>query len=123
MPQHDIHMTKYQGFKKVAENEDDFIPARIGAYFEAAYHLIEAVAAGRGIHIDSHNRVRAALETNHDLFREKTNIVWNSFQEIEKRIRPGQIYGGKINGKNLEKTRVIFTTIEEICQEALCRKS
>jgi len=123
MPQQDMHLAKYQGFKKVAENEDDFIPARIGAYFEAAYHLIEAVAAGRGIHIDSHNRVRAALETNQDLFRENTAKVWNSFQEIEKRIRPGQIYGGKINGKNLAKAQAIFNTIEEICQEALCRKS
>lgn len=123
MAQEDIHRTKCRGFKAAAENEDNFIPVRIGSYFEAAFHLIESVAARYGVHIDVHTRVRSALETNNDLFRDMTDAVWREFQELEKRIRPGQIYGGKINGENLRRAKEIFTKIENICEELPCKRS
>ncbi len=109
------HKEKYLMFKHDAENEINSIPTRIEAYFNALFHLIESKAAELGIHIEKHQKVRLILENNQEIFRESTEKVWRSFQEIENQIRPGQIYGGAIDGKKLGRTQDLFRLIEAIC--------
>jgi hypothetical protein len=119
MARYEVHMEKYEMFNRDAENEATSYPSRIEAYFSSAFHLIEACAARRNVHIHKHQRVRAILEENPGVFGGKTDAVWRSFQKIENQIRPGQIYGGKIDGKALERTRKLFEEIEEICLERM----
>ena len=114
-----IHKEKYMMFKADAANEANSIPIRIEAYFYACFHLIEAIAAKKGIHIEKHQKVRSMLERNHQIFRGDTEKVWRAFQEIENQIRPGQIYGGLIDGKKLRRTKELFEIIEKGCEDAL----
>jgi uncharacterized protein (UPF0332 family) len=113
------HRQKYMMFKADAENETNSIPTRIDAYFDACFHLIEAVLAKKGLHIDKHQKVRSILEKNHHIFGVNTEKVWRAFQEIENQIRPGQIYGGLIDGKKLKRTKELFEIIEKLCEGVL----
>jgi hypothetical protein len=117
MANFDIHKEKYTMFKRDAEDEENSIPTRIEAYFNASFHLIESRASNFGIHIDKHQNLRTILEKNHQIFREDTERLWRAFQEIENQIRPGQIYGSAINGKKLNRTIELFRIIETICGE------
>ena len=112
-------MKKYNLFKKDGENKENSEPTRIEALFEASFHLIEACAALHRIHINKHQMLRQELEKNKDIFSEKTEAVWSKFQELENQIRPGQIYGGKINGEQLKRAEEIFNKIEEVCNSVL----
>jgi hypothetical protein len=109
------HKEKYLMFKHDAENEDNSIPTRIEAYFNALLHLIESKASEFGIHIEKHQKVRLIIGNNQKIFKENTEKVWRSFQEIENQIRPGQIYGGAIDGKRLVRTKELFRIVESIC--------
>lgn len=117
MANFDIHKEKYLMFKRDAEDKENSIPTRIEAYFNASFHLIELRASESGIHIDKHQSVRTMLEKNNQIFKEDTERAWRAFQEIENQIRPGQIYGGVINGKKLNRTIELFKIIETICGE------
>ncbi len=114
MASYDTHMKKYNMFLRDAENEENSEPTRIIAYFEAVFHLIEAVAAKRRIHINKHQLVRRILEESR-LFDDDTEKVWRAFQEIENQIRPGQAYGGRIDGEALRRTKELVEIITEIC--------
>lgn len=119
MTSFNIHNEKYLMFKADAENETNSILTRIEAYFYACFHLIEAIAAKKGIHIEKHQKVRSILERNHQIFGDNTEMVWRPFHEIENQIRPGQIYGGLIDGKKLKRTKELFEEVETICEDAL----
>lgn len=115
MSDFNTHFSKYGMFKTDAENESTSTPTRIDAYFYAAFHFIEGIAAKKGLHIEKHQKVRTILEKYYYLFMDKTEQVWRAFHEIENQIRPGQIYGGAVNGKKLQKTKELFQIIETIC--------
>lgn len=117
-----IHTKKYKMFLKDAENEENSQPTRIEAYFEACFHLIEAVAAQKRLHINKHQLVRKVLEENESVFGENTENIWRSFQKIENQIRPGQIYGGAIDGEALKNTKRLASVIEEVCNTILRKK-
>lgn len=119
MSKEEVHREKYENFKRDAMNEDLFIPSRIELYFDSAFHLIDMVCARFKVHIDTHKNVRRAVSSNMEIFKENTEAVYTSFEELEKMIRPGQVYGSPINGKSLEKTKRIFETLEKICQGAI----
>ena len=102
------HIEKYALFKGDAENETVSHPTRITSYFEASFHLIEAVAAKQEGHINKHHAVRSFLEQNKSIFSEDTETVWQSFQLLDNQIRPGQACGGKINCKELKKRRMLL---------------
>lgn len=110
-----IHEKKYALLKKDAENETNSEMTRINAYFNAVFHAIEAVAAKKDLHINKHGLVRRFLEEHSELFEAETEKVWRAFQELENQIRPGQIYGGAINGEKLEQAKKLFEIIEECC--------
>jgi hypothetical protein len=103
-----IHRQKYEGFRADAEVHAQFVPTRIEAYFQASFHLIETVTARQNIHIDLHGRIRRILEANPDLFDAHTEAVWRAFQRLENNIRPGQVYGGAINGPRLREGNNCF---------------
>ena len=117
MGSRDIHAEKFRQFKQDAEREENSTPLRIEAYFYSLFLLIESVVAASGIHINKHQHMRRELEANPDIFGDRTREVWEGFQEIENRIRPGQVYGSAVNGKNLARVQEIFRTIEEIVSE------
>jgi hypothetical protein len=115
MSSFDVHIKKYRMFLKDAENKENSHPTRIEAYFESVFHLIEAVAAKDRMHVNKHQLLRNVLEENDTIFGGETENVWKAFQEIENQIRPGQIYGGSINGKALERAKKLFERIRGIC--------
>lgn len=119
MSSFEVHKRKYEMFLKDARNEQNSEPTRIEAFFEAMFHLIETVAAKRRVHINKHKLVRIILEQDKNIFGEATEKVWRAFQEIENQIRPGQAYGGAINGEALKRTMELASTIQKICQECL----
>jgi len=119
MSSFDIHIKKYRMFLKDAENKKNSRPTRIEAYFECVFHLIEAIVAKNRIHINKHQLLRNILEENEIIFGNETENVWRAFQEIENQIRPGQIYGGSINGKALKRAKKLFDEIRVICGEKL----
>ena len=111
------HIEKYELFKRDAENETVSDPTRINAYFEAAFHLIEAVCAKHDVHINKHQNVRSFLEQKKEIFKEETELVWRKFQLLENQIRPGQLYGGKINGEELKRAKETFAAIKKVCDK------
>jgi len=123
MSSFEIHKKKYGLFRKDAENKDNSHMTRIEAYFEACFHLIDACAALFDVHINKHQNVRKIVEENEEIFGEKTTLVWNKFQELENKIRPGQAYGGRINGEQLKKSAEIFKVIFDICDEVIRKKT
>jgi len=112
----ETHLKKYKLFLKDAENKENSEPTRIESYFEAVFHLIEAVAAKHRIHINKHQLVRSVLENNKEIFEGNTENIWRAFQEIENQIRPEQAYGGAINGEALKKTKELVSVIINICR-------
>ena len=115
MSSFDIHYEKYEMFKKDAETTDVSNPLKIEAFFYSSFHIIEAVNAARAVHINKHQQTRRVLEENKQVFKDNTEPVWRAFQEIENQIRPGQVYGGSVNGEKLKRARKLFLKIEEIC--------
>ena len=113
------HIEKYKLFKKDAENKTVSHMSRIEAYFFASFHLIEAVMAKKEKHINKHTMLRSVLTKETDIFKKDTETDWRDFQTIENQIRPGQEYGGKINGEELKRAEKLFEDIRRICNEAL----
>ena len=122
MSSFEVHKKKHELFKKDAENKDNSHMTRIDAYFESCFHLIDACAALFDIHINKHQNVRKVAEENEEIFGENTQTVWNKFQELENKIRPGQAYGGRINGEQLKKAEDISEIIFNICTEVIRKK-
>jgi len=119
MSKHDRHKEKYEMFRKDAFNEEISIPLRIEAFFYAAFQLIESLAAQKGFHIDKHQKVKSTLEKDLELTDKETEKLWRSFHEIENVLRPGQVYGGQINGQKLNRAKELFDIMEEICRKLL----
>ncbi|MBI2669305.1 hypothetical protein HYX14_05685 [Candidatus Woesearchaeota archaeon] len=111
----EIHVEKYKLFKKDANNQDNSPMTRIEASFEASFHIIESCLALQRIHINKHQLVRQYLEENKTIFGENTKEIWQKFQELENQIRPGQLYGGKINGERSLAAQQLFQQIESFC--------
>jgi hypothetical protein len=113
------HLEKYRLFRSDAENQSVSSPTRVDAYFSAAFHLIEACMAKSELHIDKHQLVRATLEAHSEVFGSDTEKVWRAFQRIENQIRPGQLYGGKIDGEAVKQAKKSFQEVEEVCLKLL----
>ena len=119
MASQDVHLKKYKLFKHDAENEENSIPTRIETIFEACFQIIEACMAKEKLHINKHNRVRSMVTEHNAVFGTDSDKIWRAFQEIEHHIRPGQAYGGRINGPQLKRAQVLLEEIENICNTVL----
>lgn len=117
MASSEIHLQKYLMFRKDSENESSSHPTRIGAVFEAMFHLIEFCVAKHRLHINKHQMLRQVLEDNQHVFEEDTNSVWTAFQRIENQIRPGQAYGGAIDGEQFKLAKELLDGVEIICKK------
>lgn len=123
MASFEIHIRKYDLFTADALNEQNSPPTRIEALFEACFHLIEACAAKEGVHINKHQLVRPTLLGHQAILGEGTEQVWRAFDELQNQIRPGQAYGGRINGEALKRAEQIAATIKEACDKVLRKAS
>lgn len=115
----DDHFKLYMNFKKDAENQDIFEGTRVEAYFLSAYHLIESCAAKDRIHINKHQKVRAALTDNPSIFKEDTEEAWRSFQRIENQLRPKFAYALSWTSGDMKEVIENFKSIEDICLKVL----
>jgi len=119
MASFEIHMKKHELFRRDASNEQNSPPTRVEALFEASFHLIEACAARKGVHINKHQLVRSTLLKHESILGEHTEQVWRAFNELENQIRPGQAYGGKIDGEALERAQQLVERVEKACDKVL----
>lgn len=119
MASQDVHLRKYKLFKRDAENEENSVPTRIETIFEACFHLIETCMAKDGLHVNKHTNVRSMITEHDGVFRENSEAVWRAFQELENQIRPGQAYGGRIDGPQLQRAQEIMRIIEAVCNTVL----
>ena len=115
----DTHLAQYRAFKQTADLPGASPQGRVEMLFLAAYHLIDACAARKNVHIDKHQRVRHELEANPVIFGERTGDIWSAFQEIETRLRPKFVYGSSWRKKDLEAVLEKFSFIETVCLEVL----
>lgn len=119
MASQNIHLKKYGLFKRDAENEENSIPTRIEIIFEACFQIIEACMAKEKLHVNKHNRVRSMATEHNNVFGAGSDRIWRAFQEIEHQIRPGQAYGGRIDGPQLKRAQDLMEEIERICNTVL----
>jgi len=119
MASFEIHIKKYDLFTADGLNEQNSPPTRIEALFEACFHLIEACASKEGTHINKHQLVRPTLLRHHTILGEGSEEVWRAFDELQNQIRPGQAYGGRIDGEALKRAEQIAAIIKEACDKVL----
>jgi len=113
------HLAQYEDFKKGAELEANPPQVRVETIFLAVFHLIDACAASRNVHINKHQRVRYELERNPAIFGDRTDEIWLLFQDIESRLRPKFVYGKNWTRKDFDSVFEKAARIERICQEVL----
>ena len=113
------HLNQYKDFKRGAELEDNPPQLRVESMFLSVFHLIDACAARRSVHIDKHQRVRSELEANPSIFGPKTEQVWSTFQDIETRLRPKFVYGRSWKKADFDAVFEKAARIEAVCREVL----
>ena len=113
------HLSQYEDFRKGADLEANPPQLRVESIFLAVFHLIDACAAGRNVHIDKHRNVRHELEANPMIFGPRTREAWSTFQDIESRLRPKFVYGRSWRKGDFETVFAKAARIEEICREVL----
>jgi hypothetical protein len=114
-----IHKKMYISFRKDALNEDIFEGTRVEAFFLSTYHLIETCAAIFRVHINKHQHLRSILEKNPHIFGEHTQMIWQSFQQIENQIRPKFVYSNSWDDNDLINIRNLFEKVEKICLKVI----
>ena len=114
----ETHLRKARAFRDSAEKLDE--PAMlVEAWFLSAYHLIEACAAKRRVHIQKHQRVPDELERNPAILGPRTSTVAEAFRYLDHDARARFVYGDSGTKADLEKARKSLETIESACREAL----
>ncbi len=119
MAQKAVHLKRYETLRADAYRAENSAEIRVEAWFLAAFHHIDACAAKLGRHIGKHQNVRKELEATDRIFGPHTRDVWQSFQELETRVRPKFVYGSEWTAKDLALAQRLFESIEERCREAL----
>ena len=114
-----VHLGQYKDFRRGADLEANPPALRVESLFLALFHLIDACAAGKNVHIDKHKIVRRELQANPSIFGARTREVWSLFQDIESRLRPKFVYGRNWKQEDLEAAFEKAAQIEEICREVL----
>ncbi len=112
-------MTQYKDFKRGAELEANPPQLRVESMFLAVFHLIDACAARRNVHIDKHQKVRHELEANPSILGPRTREVWAAFQDIETRLRPKFVYGRSWRQDDFNAVFERAERIEAVCREVL----
>ncbi|OGS46831.1 MAG: hypothetical protein A3K66_04030 [Euryarchaeota archaeon RBG_16_67_27] len=114
----ETHRRKARAFRDGAAKIDE--PALlVEAWFLSAYHLIEACAAKRRVHIQKHQRVPDELERNPAILGTRTKAAAEAFRYLDHNARVKFVYGNSGTKADLAKARKSFETIESACREVL----
>jgi len=113
------HLAQYKDFKKGAELEANPVQVRVESWFLATFHLIDACAARKNVHINKHQRVRHELTANPSIFGKHTEAVWMAFQDIEARLRPKFVYGKNWQKADFQAVLKRAGQIQSVCLEVL----
>ncbi len=113
------HRSQYEDFTRGAALEANPPQLRVESVFLAVFHLIDACAARKSVHIGKHQNVRRELEANPAIFGERTAEVWSAFQDIESRLRPKFVYGRSWRKEDLDAVFEKAARIEAVCREGL----
>jgi len=114
----EAHLARYHEFKDAAEATKS--PGlKVEGWFLAAYHLIEACAAKRHLHIQKHQRVPAELRQNPIILGSRSETVAEAFLFLDNRARTRFVYGVGGSDADLDEAREKFGTIEEACLEVV----
>jgi len=114
----ETHLQKARTFQQGADQATS-PEMRVEAWFLAAYHLIEACAAKRHIHIQKHQRVPGELKRNPAIFGERTAEVSEAYQYPDGEARAKFVYGASGTDEELDRARSSFETVRRRCEEAL----
>ena len=114
----ETHLRKAEEFRDGASkvNEPGLL---VEAWFLSAYHLIEARAAKKRVHIQKHQRVPDELQRNPTILGPHTSTVADAFRYLDHNARAKFVYGNAGTRADLAKARKSFETIESICREVL----
>jgi hypothetical protein len=91
----------------------------VEAWFLSAYHLIEACAAKKRVHIQKHQRVSDELLRNPAILGPRSSAVVDAFRYLDHNARAKFVYGNSGTRADLAKARKSFETIDSICREVL----
>jgi hypothetical protein len=97
-------------------------PTRVDALSNACFQLVEMCAALERVHVNKHQEVRRFVEGSPEAFGAEGRTVWECFQELENRVRPGQAYGGAIDGRALAKAVELHERIRAVCMRVIERR-
>ncbi len=75
------HLANCCDFPAGAQLEQNPPQLRVEAIFPDIFHLIDACAASYNVHINKHQMVRRTLEMNSNIFKDRTEEVWITFQD------------------------------------------
>lgn len=112
------HLRKAQAFRDASAkvNEPGLL---VEAWFLSAYHLIEACAAKKRVHIQKHQRMPDELQQNPAILGPHTSTVADAFRYLDHNARAKFVYGNSGTRADLTKARKSLETIESICREVL----
>ena len=112
------HLARYREFRAAADaSEADAV--RVESWFLAAYHLIEACAAKRRVHIQKHTKVPEELLRNPEILGDRAKEVADAFRFLDLEARAKFVYGASGTASDLGRARRSFEAIEAACLEAL----
>ena len=114
----ETHLRKAETFREGASrvNEPGLL---VEVWFLSAYHLIEACAAKKRVHIQKHQRVPDELQRNPSILGPRSSTVADAFRYLDHNARAKFVYGDSGTRADLAKARKSFETIESICREIL----
>jgi len=119
MTTRDTHLNQYRDFRKGADLEANPPPVRVDALFLATFHLIDACAAAKDVHLDKRKNVRRELESNHSIFGSQTKEVIAAFQELESGLRPKFVHDRSWRPEDFDTAFSKAAQIERICEATL----
>lgn len=122
------HIDSYRqfltSFYRDLEEGEDLIKPIVQNALLLAFHLIEAVLAEDGLHVNKHQLLPRTLRTDpriRILSDDEKQKLANLFEEVEF-LRPARVYGGKGDGKALKEISKLVKDIKGICYNHLSEK-
>src|SRR5207247_10365301 len=109
----ETHLRKAETFREGASrvNEPGLL---VEAWFLSAYHLIEACAAKKRVHIQKHQRVPDELLRNPAILGPRSSTVVDAFRYLDDNARAKFVYGNTRPEADLAQARKTFAPIYSV---------
>ena len=116
------HLEAYRQFRESyrsdLERGEELIKPIAQNALMLAFHLIEAVLAMDGRHVNKHQLLPRYLRNNPStLLTDSEREELAELYETLEMLRPARVYGGKGNGEALRRIREIVGRVEGICMK------